>query len=423
MTELNLKKYIFNFNWLALEKIIRLGIGFFIGIWLARYLGPESFGILSYSQSITGLLIAFVTLGFGPVLTRDLLNKKYNINTLLMTSIFYQLISSIIIIITIGIYVFKFNYSLENMLIFIISISFIFQTFSSFDSYFQAFSLNKYVAISNILSFGFSSFLKVYFILNNYELLYFAVISVLESMFLAVFYFHFYKQREQVNILDIDFKVGTSLIKDSWPLIPHKIALVVIANIDMIMISKMLDDYSVGIYAMAYKIFLILIFMSSIITKVFFPAIVGKNISDALQAQRFVKLYRLMIGLSLIGIIVYFSIGRYVLIIAFGEQYTQSIEILNILIFSIVFTFISSVGDQWYVVKNYTKAFLFRTGIAAVINIILNYYLIRNFGSIGAAYATLITMMYLAYFSNLYKAKYRVNLSLIHQALFIKKIL
>lgn len=423
MTESNLKKYIINFNWLALEKIIRLGIGFFIGIWLARYLGPKSFGILSYAQSITGLLIAFVTLGFGPVLARDLLNKRYDTNSLLMTSILYQLISSIIIIITIGIYVFKFNDSLENILIFIISGSFIFQTFSSFDSYFQACSLNKYVAISNILSFGFSSFLKVYFILNNYELLYFALISVIESMLLAVFYFYFYKQKEQINILGIDFKVGNSLIKDSWPLIPHKIALVVIANIDMIMISHMLDNYSVGIYAMAYKIFVILIFMSSIITKVFFPAIVGKNISDSLQAKRFIKLYRLMMGLSLIGIIVYFTIGRDILLLAFGQQYIQSIKILDILVLAIIFTAISSVSDQWYVVKNYTKAFFFRTGLASIINIILNYYLIESFGSIGAAYATLITMMYLGYFSNLYKAKYRVNFSLINKALFLKKIL
>ena len=36
-------KYFRNTSWLFAEKILRMGIGLLITIWLARYLGPEQF--------------------------------------------------------------------------------------------------------------------------------------------------------------------------------------------------------------------------------------------------------------------------------------------------------------------------------------------------------------------------------------------
>ena len=38
-------KYFKNTSWLFFEKILRMFVGLFIGIWVARYLGPERFGL------------------------------------------------------------------------------------------------------------------------------------------------------------------------------------------------------------------------------------------------------------------------------------------------------------------------------------------------------------------------------------------
>lgn len=40
-------KYFRNTSWLFGEKILRMVVGLFVGIWVARYLGPEQFGLLS----------------------------------------------------------------------------------------------------------------------------------------------------------------------------------------------------------------------------------------------------------------------------------------------------------------------------------------------------------------------------------------
>lgn len=52
-------KYFKNTSWFLLEKILRLTVGLFVGILVARYLGPEKFGLFSYAQSFVGFFTAF----------------------------------------------------------------------------------------------------------------------------------------------------------------------------------------------------------------------------------------------------------------------------------------------------------------------------------------------------------------------------
>jgi len=413
----NIKKYTTNISWLLLEKIIRLLVGFFVNIWMARYLGPADFGILTFAQAIIGVFIAFVTLGLGPIITRDLLLKKYSQDYLFGTSFVMQFISAILLILTIYFYVF-FNQCKENTLILIISFSYIFQIMSMLDSYFQAKLLNKYVAISNGFAFLISSLAKIFLIIYNYELIFFAYIAILESFIIASMYLYFYLKFDSIKRWKYNSKIARSLLNDSWPLMPHKISMVIIANIDMLMISKMMDNYSVGIYAMAYKIYLILIFLASILTKVLFPLLVKNTNNMKMQNTKFIKFYRLMGIVSIFIIIIYFFVGQDILKIAFGEQYRKSIVVLNILMISVFFSFINAVCDQWYVINNYTKSFLFRTVVGAFINIVLNYFLIAQYGINGAAYATIITMIYISYFSNFINQKSSKNLHLLNQAFF-----
>jgi len=66
------KKYFFNTLWLFAEKILRMFVGLFVGIWVARYLGPEQRGLLSYAQSFVGLFSAIATLGLDGIVVREL---------------------------------------------------------------------------------------------------------------------------------------------------------------------------------------------------------------------------------------------------------------------------------------------------------------------------------------------------------------
>ena len=60
-------KYFKNTSWLFAEKILRMVVGLFVGVWVARYLGPERYGLFSYAQSFVGLFTAIATLGLNGI--------------------------------------------------------------------------------------------------------------------------------------------------------------------------------------------------------------------------------------------------------------------------------------------------------------------------------------------------------------------
>ncbi len=66
------RRYFANTSWLFAEKILRMVVGLFVGVWVARYLGPERFGLLSYAQSFAGLFSAFATLGLDGIVVGNL---------------------------------------------------------------------------------------------------------------------------------------------------------------------------------------------------------------------------------------------------------------------------------------------------------------------------------------------------------------
>ena len=50
---LNLQKILVNIGWLFGDKILRMGVGLLVGGWVARYLGPEQFGLMSYAMALS----------------------------------------------------------------------------------------------------------------------------------------------------------------------------------------------------------------------------------------------------------------------------------------------------------------------------------------------------------------------------------
>src|SRR5688572_28308190 len=68
-------KYFNNISWLIFEKIFTLFVALVVNIYVARYLQPESFGLLNYAISFVGIFSAFTSLGLDQILVRELSKK------------------------------------------------------------------------------------------------------------------------------------------------------------------------------------------------------------------------------------------------------------------------------------------------------------------------------------------------------------
>ena len=410
------KLYLRNTAWLFVEKITRMIVGITIGIWVARYLGPELFGVLSFALSFVAMFSILATFGLDGIVIRELVKKPEKESVLLGTAFGIKITGSFLIFFLLVLLTNLIGLLDEgSLLIIIIGSSVLFQTFNVIDFYFQSCVLSKFVVWANTISLLISSFLKIFLIISEAPLIAFAILVLFDSIVVAAGFIYFYLKREgSIRNWRFDFNLAKQLFSDSWPLIPHKFAFVIIANIDQLMLGMMMSKHAVGIYAMANKIIVIFYSFSTIFVNSVFPALV----KDSKQGgKKFVQLYRFMIFLALMIVLAYFLLGQFLVTHLFGEEYRGSVTILNIMIFSLVFMFISVSSGKWLVVENYTKLFMFRSVSGALINIGLNYILILNYGVVGAAYASLVTAFYIAYLSNYFHKSTWVNLRYIHRSI------
>ena len=84
-----------NISWLLIQNAIKLIFGLTINLYLAKYLGPESFGIYSYAISVLIVLLLFTNLGIDPILIRELVDNKINKASLLGSSFVLKLFGGI----------------------------------------------------------------------------------------------------------------------------------------------------------------------------------------------------------------------------------------------------------------------------------------------------------------------------------------
>lgn len=388
------KKYFANTSWMFAEKVIRLLIAFFVGVYVVRYLGPENFGVLSYAISFVGLFATIATLGLDSIVVRELVKDPDRRDEVLGSVFYLRIIGAVIAVILTIVTSFILKESFFNiLLISIIVTSTLFQSLNVVEYYFQArveSKFNVYVQSSSLIL---ASVIKVLLVLLSAPLIYFAVVYVLEFMFLSVGFFIVYKIND-LKISNWKFKSSTAieLVKDAWPLILSGVVIAVYMKIDQVMIKNMLSNKELGYYAAAVKLSEAWYFVPMAISTSLFPAIVkAKQVSEKLYFSRLQKLYDILAWMAIAIAIPVTFLSEFIIKIIFGVKFLPAAPVLTIYIWAGVATFLGVASSQYLISENMTKLSFFRTLLGLIINVFLNLILIPIYGIVGSALATLIS--------------------------------
>jgi len=387
-------KYFKNTSWLFGEKILRMVVGLFVGIWVARYLGPEQFGLYSYSQSFVALFAAIATLGLDGIVVRELVKDKSRRDELIGTAFWLKVMGAFGVLLILAVAVnFTSNDTYTNTLVFIIASATIFQSFNVVDMYFQAKVMSKFVVYANIISLFISSLVKISLLLNEAPLIAFAWVVLFDSIILAIGFLYFFLKNSNFNIRDLKFNKSTAvdLLRDSWPLILSGIVISIYMKIDQVMIKEMLGNEAVGQYAAAVRLSEAWYFIPMVISASLFPAIINaKKVSKKLYYARLQKLYDLMVWMAIAIAIPMTFLSDWIVELLYGGQYNEAGGVLMIHIWTGVFVFLGVAFSKYLTSENLTKKSFYRTLLGAIINVILNLMLIPKYSISGAAAATLI---------------------------------
>jgi O-antigen/teichoic acid export membrane protein len=389
------RKYFTNTSWLLAERIIRMGVLLFVGIYVARYLGPERYGLLSYSNSFVGIFTAIALLGLDGIVVRELVKTPENKDKILGTSFLLKVVGTLFmwLMILVALF-FTDNDLLTNTLIAIIAFSVIFQVFNVVDFNFQAEVKSKYVVHVQFVQLLVTSVAKIILVVKELPLIWFASVFCLDAIILAVGLVYTYSfNRGKIYFWKWDSKYAKALLIESWPLMFAYMSYLIYAKIDRIMIKEMLDEHNVGIYSAAYVLYEAPLFISLMISKSVYPILVQYYQDNKIKFfQLYSTLSSYMTLLSYLIVLFIFIFHEILIQITFGESFEESGKILMLLSFGIIPMFNAFLRSSYITISGHQKIILYTTLFSAMLNIVLNLLLIKTYGVIGAVYATVFTL-------------------------------
>jgi len=388
-----LKVYGANASWLFVEKIFRMAIGFTVGIYVARQLGPTQYGLLNYAISFAAIFSILANLGLDSIVVRELVKYPDKRDKLLGSTFVMKLAGFFVMLagIGIGLY-FSSNDQSTNLIVLVIAAGYLFQIFQTIEFYFQAQVLSKYVAISQIIAWSLVSCGRAFFAWQGYPLIYFAGLEAINMCLMAFGYLFFYITKISHPFhWRFDFSIAKDLLKNSWPLFLSSGTVMIYMRIDQVMIKSMLGDTQVGYYAVAVRLSELWYFVPTIICTSFFPAIIrSREVSLQHYEGRLQKLYSLLATFSIALSVSVFIISPFLIRLLYGASYSPASGVLNIYIWTILTISLCSVLGQWVVIENLQLLSMYVSIIGVPFNIILNYIFIKLYGLNGAALSTLI---------------------------------
>ncbi len=180
------RPYLENTAWLLGERFLRLTIGLSVGVYVVRYLGPRDYGELAYAVSFVGLFVAIATLGLPGIVVRELVRDSSRRGEILGTALGLNLAGSLL---TIGLVSALAPLTgatrAEQWLILIISAGMLADSFKVIDLYFQSIAQSRYVVQIQVVQLILSSLIKLVLIWNHAELIWFAVVAIVDSLVIA----------------------------------------------------------------------------------------------------------------------------------------------------------------------------------------------------------------------------------------------
>ena len=389
----NLVKIVHNISWLFFDKILRMGVGFFVGVWIVRYLGPEQFGLLSYVLAFTAIFGGIAKFGLDGIMLRELTNHHEKRDIYLGTAFWLKILGALIVMgLIAAILPFTSNDATTNQFIFIIAAGLVFQSFEVVEFYFQSQVLAKIVTICKIIHLALSSIIKIYLMLTEAELIWFVLVTAFDALSLAVSYFIAYKLIKNPTFYKhFDLGIAKQLLKDSWSFIFAGIIVSIYMRIDQIMIKEMLGENALGIYSAAAKLSEAWYFLPTLITTSLFPAILSaKKISQDMYYQRLQNLYTLMVLIALAVAIPTTFLADWIIELFYGSGYQGAGSVLMIHIWAGLIIGLGLARGKWILAEN-LQVYAFMYLMAGLVtNVVANYLWIPKYGIEGAAYATVL---------------------------------
>lgn len=392
----DLRKIINNIAWLFTDQIFRMVLGLIVGIWVARYLGPKQFGLYSYVITFVSMFSPLASFGISTVVIRDLSRKDSCKEETIGSAFLLECVGGILTLLlsVFLIVLLKPGDTLTHWLVGIIAIGTIVDSFEVIDFWFRSQIQAKYTVIARNLTFILITVVRVVLLQIHAPLIAFVCAKLIESVISAIgAVVTYHRQGQNLMAWRVRLDRTKQLFRESLPLVFSGITIYIYSKIDQIMLGSFFKDQSeLGFYSAAVKISECFDFLPVIIASSILPKLTQlKEQSEDEYRKKFQAYFDVMLLLWLAVAIPVSICSSFLVNLLYGASYATSATILSIYVWAQFGTNFGVARSNFFAIEGKLKWALYISISGAVINFLLNLYLIPKLGAIGATVATLVT--------------------------------
>ena len=361
---------------------------------IARMVGVEGTGKYFFALSFTTVFVVFVDLGLTNVLIREAAKLKEKIQSYFSTVLSVKILLGILSYIAAVVAINLMGYSEEiRHLVYLSAVTMLFDSLHlTMYGVLRAKGQLKYEAISIAGSQLLTLTLGSVFLWMGLPLIFLILAFTIPSFLNVCFVSFILVSRYKISLVPrFDSASFRHLGRIAIPFAIAAVFARVYSYIDSILLSKLAGDIAVGYYSIPYKITYAFQFIPLAFVAAIYPRFSEFFEKDKKRLARMFEQglkYLLLIAMPIaVGIAV---LANDIILTLYTSEYAQSVLPLRILIFSLIFSYLSFPIGAFLNACNKQVTQTVIVGVVMVINIILNILLIPTHGIVGASIAAFV---------------------------------
>lgn len=394
------KNYIYN----LIYQILIILMPIITTPYLARTLGAESTGVYSYTISIVTYFILFGSLGLAMYGQREIAFLQDDVKK--RSKVFYELLLLRFITMTISMILFYFIYGRQGEYSIYYRILLIEMIANALDIswFFQGIENFKKTAIRNIIIKIISVICIFHFIKVPSDISKYLFIYVLTTLLGNVsLWIDIQKYIVKVPLKSLEI---LKQIRPTLALFVPQIAIQVYTVLDKTMIGSITNNMSeVGFYEQTQKIVKILLTIITSLGTVMMPRIAKCYVDGNVEQIKsyMYKTFKFVYMLAFPLIFGLIAVTDRFVPLFFGQGYDEVKILMKVLCFIILFIGMSNViGSQYLISTKKQKQFTISVVCGAIVNLIFNLILIRQYQALRCCYCNCYCRVYCNYRSTLF---------------------
>jgi len=379
-----------NAGWLWLDQLVRAVVVLVTFGAMARHLGPNDYGILSYALAYPMIFLPLAVIGLDYVVVRELVRRPTEMPAILATSLSLRMGAALAATAAaaIGLACFPADHPVRGPAA-VALLVLLGQPVLVFDCWFQSQVASRYAVWARLTSSLVGNAVRLWLVYRGASFGAFAWVSVVDAAVQTITLLWNYRRAGGPGLhpwRDFRRDVAVRLLRAAWPLLLADLAMSGFLRVDQLLLGQLAGPDQLGRYAAAFRLADSAEFFALALINSYFPRLVTAHGIGAEEFAAGLRRFFAALTWVAIGIATAVSLLSPVITrVVLGAKFADTWPVLIALTWANVFVTQIAVRGKWFLMEDLQRYSLAIFALGAACQLLGVWWVAARAGALGAA--------------------------------------